>query len=68
MTTLTPADLSSIIAMAWGDQVPFAAIERQYGLAEPQVIALMRRELKPSSFRLWRKRVTGRRAKHAALN
>ena len=50
--------------MAWEDRTPFEAIERQFGLSEPQVITLMRKELKGSSFRLWRVRVTGRRTKH----
>ena len=53
--------------MAWEDRTPFEAIESNYGLAEAEVIALMRRELKPSSFRMWRKRVTGRRTKHRGL-
>jgi uncharacterized protein (TIGR03643 family) len=43
--------------MAWEDRTPFEAIESQFGLSESEVIRLMRRELKPSSFRLWRKRV-----------
>ena len=46
---------------------PFEAIEVNYGLDESAVITLMRRELKPSSFRMWRKRVTNRVTKHAAL-
>lgn len=46
---------------------PFEAIEALYGLQEKDVIHLMRRELKPSSFRLWRKRVTGRSTKHRQL-
>lgn len=50
--------------MAWADEVSFAAIKLQYGLTEAQIITLMRRELKRSSFRLWRARVTGRHAKH----
>ncbi len=50
--------------MAWEDRTPFEAIEIQFGLSEPQVIALMRQVLKPSSFRLWRARVTGRVTKH----
>ena len=53
--------------MAWEDRTPFDAIAPQFGLAEGDVIALMRRALKSSSFRLWRKRVTGRSTKHAAL-
>ncbi|WP_379970151.1 TIGR03643 family protein [Epilithonimonas sp. UC225_85] len=46
-----------IIEMAWEDRTPFEAIEFQFNINESEVIALMRIELKPSSFRLWRKRV-----------
>ena len=53
--------------MAWEDRTPFEAIAAQFGLSEPDVIRLMRRELKPSAFRLWRKRVSGRTTKHGAL-
>ena len=53
--------------MAWEDRTPFDAIALQFGLAEPAVITLMRRELKLASFKLWRQRVTGRNTKHAAL-
>jgi uncharacterized protein (TIGR03643 family) len=60
-------DISRVIEMAWEDRTPFEAIEQNYGLAEKDVIALMRRELKPGSFRLWRKRVSGRVTKHRAL-
>lgn len=53
--------------MAWEDRTPFEAIETLYGLTEQAVIELMRKELKPSSFRLWRKRVSGRKTKHLKL-
>ena len=43
--------------MALSDHVSFADIEREYGLAEKQVKALMRDTLKPGSYRAWRKRV-----------
>lgn len=43
--------------MAWEDRTPFEAIEFQFGISESEVIDVMRRELKPSSFRLWRMRV-----------
>jgi uncharacterized protein (TIGR03643 family) len=46
-----------IIEMAWEDRTPFEAIEFQFGISESEVIDVMRRELKPSSFRLWRMRV-----------
>jgi uncharacterized protein (TIGR03643 family) len=64
---LSEADQSRVIEMAWEDRTPFEAIEAGYGLSEQQVIELMRRELKASSFRLWRKRVSGRRTKHRKL-
>ncbi|BDX22021.1 MULTISPECIES: TIGR03643 family protein [Polynucleobacter] len=65
--SLSEADLSRMIEMAWEDRTPFDAIEQNFGYSEPQVIAVMRRELKRSSFNLWRKRVTGRSTKHVAL-
>lgn len=58
---------SRVIEMAWEDRTPFEAIETLYGLAEPDVIEVMRHQLKPASFRLWRKRVTGRATKHISL-
>jgi uncharacterized protein (TIGR03643 family) len=65
--TFDAADTSRIIEMAWEDRTPFEAIEINYGLDESAVIHLMRRELKPSSYRMWRKRVVNRVTKHAAL-
>ena len=53
----SPADLSRIIEMAWEDRTPFEALEVQFSLKESEVVAIMRRELKRSSFELWRKRV-----------
>ena len=68
VTTLSSEDLDRIIEMAWEDRTPFEAIEFQFGLSEPQVIAVMRQQMKASSFKLWRKRVSGRKTKHAATN
>ncbi len=66
MEKLTPADNDRIIEMAWEDRTPFEAILLQFGLSELGVIALMRRQLKRSSFNLWRKRVnSGVSQKHA---
>ena len=62
-----PADISRIVEMAWEDRTPFDAILQSYGINEAAVIDLMRQTMKPSSFRMWRKRVTGRVTKHAAL-
>ena len=61
------ADVSRIIEMAWEDRTPFEAIESGFGLSECDVILIMRRELKPGSFRLWRTRVHNRKTKHLAL-
>ena len=63
---LNEEDTDRIIGMAWEDRTPFDAIEAQFGVSEQQVIELMRREMKPSSFRMWRKRVQGRATKHLA--
>ena len=54
---LSDQDIDRVIEMAWEDRTPFEAIEHQFGLNESRVIALMRKELKRSSFNLWRKRV-----------
>tara|TARA_Y100001968_G_scaffold323998_1_gene362554 strand:+ start:248 stop:445 length:198 start_codon:yes stop_codon:yes gene_type:complete len=54
--------------MAWEDRTPFEAIHFQFSLKEKEVINLMRSNLKASSFRLWRKRVTGRKTKHGFPN
>ncbi|MBW4453062.1 MAG: TIGR03643 family protein [Nostoc indistinguendum CM1-VF10] len=56
--------IDRIIEMAWEDRTSFDAIEAQFGLLEKQVIALMRREMKESSFQMWRERVTKRATKH----
>ncbi|GJD22000.1 TIGR03643 family protein [Dulcicalothrix desertica PCC 7102] len=56
--------IDRVVEMAWEDRTPFEAIEIQFGLQEKQVIELMRREMKASSFRMWRERVTGRNTKH----
>lgn len=66
-STFAPADIDRIIEMAWEDRTPFEAIALQFGLKEKEVIELMRREMKKSSFRRWRKRVNGRTTKHLAL-
>jgi len=64
--SLDQVQLSRVIEMAWEDRTPFAAIEHNYGLNESAVIDLMRQQLKPSSFKLWRERVTNRATKHEA--
>ena len=61
------ADIDRIVEMAWEDRTTFEAIEAQFGLKQQDVIQLMRREMKPSGFKMWRKRTKGRTTKHEAL-
>lgn len=58
--------LSRIIEMAWEDRTPFEAIQHQFGLDEKGLL-IMRHHLQPSSFKLWRHRVSGRKTKHLKL-
>lgn len=67
MNNLNTIETDRIIEMAWEDRTTFEAIQFQFGLKEQEVIDLMRREMKPSSFRMWRKRVQGRKTKHEKL-
>ena len=67
MNNLTTRSIDRIIEMAWEDRTTFDAIKLQFGLSEQQVIALMRSNMKLKSFKLWRKRVQGRRTKHSKL-
>ena len=59
--------IDRVIEMAWEDRTTFEAIKYQFGLGEQDVITLMRTEMKPKSFKLWRKRVQGRKTKHSKL-
>lgn len=62
--TLAPETHDAIVRLAWHDRTTFDEIAERFGLAEDEVIALMRASLKPGSFRAWRKRVAGRVTKH----
>ena len=64
---LTDLEKDRVIEMAWEDRTTFEAIHLQFGLKEQEVIDLMRAEMKPSSFRMWRARVQGRKTKHEKL-
>ena len=59
-------DIERIVEMAWEDRTPFDAITQQFGLTEQEIKLVMKERLKPSSYRLWRKRVQGRLTKHLA--
>jgi uncharacterized protein (TIGR03643 family) len=63
----SPLIIDRIIEMAWEDRTTFEAIFIQFGLKEQDVIYIMRKEMKLSSFKLWRKRVQGRKTKHQKL-
>ena len=67
LAALTQGDISAVIQMAWEDRTSFETIHERIGLSESDVIRLMRSELNPGSFIVWRMRVTGRTTKHRAL-
>ncbi len=67
LDSLSESDISGIVELGWQDRVTFDDIQMQTGLSEKDVIEIMRSHLKPSSFRLWRKRVSGRKTKHQNL-
>jgi|TARA_Y100000389_G_scaffold188481_1_gene211113 uncharacterized protein (TIGR03643 family) len=60
-------EIDRIIEMAWEDRTPFEAIFNQFEINEKELISLMRNNLKKSSFKLWRERVSGRKTKHSKL-
>ena len=64
---LTAGDISAVIQMAWEDRTTFETIMERVGISESDVIKIMRSELKPDSFKLWRQRMKGRATKHRAL-
>jgi uncharacterized protein (TIGR03643 family) len=64
---LTEGDMSRLIEMAWEDRTPFEAILKTYQLDEPSLMRIMQAQLKPSSYRLWRKRVKEKSSKHLKL-
>jgi len=64
---LTTGDISAVIQMAWEDRTTFETIMERMGVSESNVIKIVRSELKPDSFKLWRKRMKGRATKHRAL-
>ncbi len=67
LASLSEGDVSAVIQMAWEDRTAFETIKERVGLSESEVIQLMRQQLKPSSFRMWRMRMRGRITKHRAL-
>jgi uncharacterized protein (TIGR03643 family) len=67
MNQFSEEETSRIIEMAWEDRTPFEAIERLFGVGEPEVIEIMRRNIKRKTFNNWRARVSGRKTKHLKL-
>ena len=61
-------DIDTVIGMAWSDKISFEEIKKKTGLSESEVISIMRKNLKKSSYILWRKRVRGRSSKHRKRN
>lgn len=64
MKELNEEEIDRIIEMAWEDRTPFDAITAQFGISEGETIQIMRRNMKQSSFKMWRARVQGRATKH----
>ena len=67
MKSKSLVDIDRIIEMAWEDRTPFEAISLQFNINEKELKTIMRNNLKKSSFRLWRERVSGRKTKHSKL-
>lgn len=67
MNQFSEEDVSRIIEMAWEDRTPFEAIQQLFGVTEPEVIELMRSNIKRKTFNNWRARVSGRKTKHLKL-
>ncbi|WP_431244411.1 TIGR03643 family protein [Flavobacterium sp. P21] len=65
-SALNEIHIDRILEMAWEDRTPFDAIQFQFGLAEADVKALMKKELKFSGYKLWRERVENCKTKHVA--
>jgi uncharacterized protein (TIGR03643 family) len=63
---LNEEEIDRIIEMAWEDRTPFDAIEKQFGLKEADVKALMKKNLKFSSYKRWRERVEYCKTKHVS--
>ena len=63
----TEPEIDRIIGMAWEDRTTFDVIKDQFDCSESEVIEIMRKNMKPSSFKMWRERVLGRKTKHQAL-
>ncbi len=64
MKSKSLVDIDRIIEMAWEDRTPFEAIFLQFNINEKELKTIMRNNLKKSSFKLWRERVSGRKTKH----
>ena len=66
-SNISESDISRIIEMAWEDRTPFDAIEAQFNLTHDEVVEVMRKNLKRTSFKVWRERVRGKKTKHTGL-
>jgi len=56
-----------VIWAAWADRITFEDIKKKTGKSESEVIKIMRKSLKPSSFKLWRKRAKNQSIKHRRI-
>tara|TARA_X000000368_G_scaffold415848_1_gene408451 strand:+ start:558 stop:827 length:270 start_codon:yes stop_codon:yes gene_type:complete len=65
MKKFSDSEVDRIIQMCWEDRTPFDAIKKQFDLSESEIISVMRKNLKKSSFVRWRKRIDNRKTKHS---
>ena len=68
ISSLEVSEIDRIIEMAWEDRTTFTDIKNQFGIYEKDVIAIMKKNLKRSSFLMWRQRVRGRKTKILPLS
>ena len=61
---LSPEQIQEVIAVAWDDRPPFAAVLQSHGLSPGQVVQLLKRELTPSAYKTW---VARTKAPHRGL-
>ena len=56
---LSPDQIARVIATAWDDHPPFNAVLMQHGVSQGELVQLLKRELTPNAFKLWRERTGG---------
>jgi uncharacterized protein (TIGR03643 family) len=50
---LTADEIKRVIATAWDDSPPYDKVMLEHGIGHGQLVALLKRELTPSAYKLW---------------